>query len=134
MRVVLDTNVLVSALLFRGPTSRFVDLWQSQQICPLVSRAIVEEYVRVLAYPKFRLTAAEIKTLIEEVVLPYFEVVRPTQRIDAVQSDPSDNKFLECAVAGEAARLISGDADLLAIKEHCGVVIEPPSEFLLLFR
>lgn len=59
MKVVIDTNVLVSALLFGGQTERVRELWKSGVIAPLVSEAIMTEYLRVLAYPKFRLTQAE---------------------------------------------------------------------------
>ena len=53
MRVVLDTNVVVSALLFTGISSKLVPLWQGGVITALVSRNILEEYLRVLSYPKF---------------------------------------------------------------------------------
>ena len=56
MRVVLDTNVLISALLFSGVASDLVPLWQKEKITVLLSREILEEYLRVLAYPKFQLT------------------------------------------------------------------------------
>jgi putative PIN family toxin of toxin-antitoxin system len=77
VRVVLDTNVLVSALLFTGISSELVPLWQRSIITVLLSRGILEEYLRVLSYPKFQLSEAEIKGLIEEELLPYVEVVNP---------------------------------------------------------
>ena len=55
MKVVIDTNVLVSALLFGGIPGRFVALWKNNHVAPLVSAEIMAEYLRVLAYPKFRL-------------------------------------------------------------------------------
>jgi uncharacterized protein len=61
MRIVLDTNTVTSALLFSGTASRLVPLWQSRRVVMLISRAILEEYLRVLAYPKFRLSNEEIK-------------------------------------------------------------------------
>ena len=70
MRVVLDTNVLVSALLFKGKTSDLVPLWQTGAITPLLSRSFLEEHLRVFSYPKFRLTDTEIKALIQEELLP----------------------------------------------------------------
>lgn len=130
MRVVLDTNVLVSALLFAGISSELVPLWQRSAITILLSRAILEEYLRVLGYPKFELSEVEIKGLIEEEVLPYVEVVNPRRRLRVVERDPSDNKFLECAVAGKARIIISGDKDLLSIGRYRQIQIQSPAQFL----
>ena len=61
MRVVLDTNVVVLALLFTGISSKLVQLWQGGAITALVSRSILEEYLRVLSYPKFKLSEGDIR-------------------------------------------------------------------------
>ena len=66
IRVVLDTNTVISALLFSGTAARLVGVWQSRHIAVLLSRAILQEYLRVMAYPKFRLGTAEIRGLLEE--------------------------------------------------------------------
>ena len=92
MRVVLDTNAVVSALLFSGISSELVSLWQKDLITLLLSRAILDEYLRVFSYPKFELTEEEIKELIQEEILPYAEVVKPKRRLRVVQRDPSDDK------------------------------------------
>jgi len=75
VRVVLDTNVLVSALLFTGISSELVPLRQESAITVLLSRRILEEYLRVLSYPKFQLSEAEIKSLTEDELLSYVRVV-----------------------------------------------------------
>jgi uncharacterized protein len=77
VRVVLDTNAVISALLFSGVSSKLVSLWQKGLITLLLSREILDEYLRVLSYPKFELSETEIKKLIQEEVLPYAEVVKP---------------------------------------------------------
>lgn len=130
MRVVLDTNVLVSALLFTGISSELVALWKRNAITVVLSRGILEEYLRVLSYPKFQLSEAEIKGLIEEELLPYVEVVNPRRRLRVVERDPSDNKFLECALAGKAPVIISGDKDLLSIGRYRKIRIRTPAQFL----
>jgi uncharacterized protein len=71
----------------------------------LLSRPILQEYLRVLAYPKFRLTPEEIRGLLDE-VLPFVESVRIRERLSVVRRDPADDKFLECAVAGRAAYIV----------------------------
>ena len=130
MRVVLDTNAVVSALLFSGVSSKLVSLWQNGLITPLLSRAILDEYLRVLSYPKFELSEEEIKELIQEEILPFAEVVRPKRRLRVVRRDPADNKFLECAVAGKAGVIISGDKDLLSLGRYRRVRIQSPAQFL----
>ena len=129
MRVVLDTNTLVSALFFSGTTARLVPLWQSGQCQLLISRRILEEYLRVLAYPKFRLTPQEIRGLLDE-VLPFVESVRVRQRLSVVRRDPADDKFLECAVAGRAAYVITGDQDLRTLGSYRRIAIVTAAEFL----
>jgi putative PIN family toxin of toxin-antitoxin system len=130
VRVVLDTNVLVSALLFTGITSEIVPLWQKGVISVLLSRDILEEYLRVLSYPKFELSEAEIKALIGEELLPFITIVKPKRRLSVVKRDPSDNKFLECAPAGKARVIVSGDKDLLSIGHYRRVRIQTPAQFL----
>ena len=131
MRVVLDTNVLISALLFTGVSSDLVPLWQKGAVRFLLSREILEEYLRVLAYPKFKLSRQEIRGLIEGDLLPFVEIVNPgRRRLKVVITDPSDDKFLECAVAGKADVLISGDKALSGIGRYRRVQIQSPPQFL----
>jgi putative PIN family toxin of toxin-antitoxin system len=130
VRVVLDTNAVISALLFSGVSSKLVSLWQNGLITPLLSREILDEYLRVLSYPKFELSENEIKELIQEEILPYAEVVKPKRRLRVIQRDPADNKFLECAVAGKASVIISGDKDLLSLGRYRQVHIQSPAQFL----
>lgn len=130
MRVVLGTNVLISALIFTAIASELVPRWQKGAITVLLSREILDEYLRVLAYPNFQLSEGEIKGLIEEELLPFVQVIRPGTRIRVVKRDPSDNKFLECAVAGKASVLIAGDNELLALRHYRSVRIQTPSRFL----
>ncbi len=117
VRVVLDTNVVLSALVFRGGTAGQVRLaWQRGLLLPLASAATVQELVRVLSYPKFRLSPAEQDELLAD-YLPYAETVRIPQPPPTVPEcrDALDLPFLHLAVAGTAQVLISGDRDLLVI-------------------
>ena len=130
IRAVLDTNVVVSALLFRGAASRLVAAWQGGRFRPLVSREIVLEYSRVLAYPKFHLEAKAIRALLQEEILPFVETVEVTTRKRVVREDPSDDEFLACAVTARADFLVSGDAHLLALGPHERIPIGSPAAFL----
>lgn len=117
VRVVLDTNVVLSALVFRGGAAGLVrQAWQRGRVLPLASTATVQELVRVLGYPKFRLSKAEQDELLAD-YLPYAETVRIPQPPPAVPDcrDVWDLPFMHLAVAGKAQVLVSGDRDLLAI-------------------
>lgn len=117
LRVVLDTNVVLSALVFGGGAAgRVRRAWQHGAVLPLASTATVKELVRVLAYPKFRLSQAEQDELLAD-YLPYTKTVRipqPPPQVPACR-DVLDAPFMHLAVAGRAHVLVSGDQDLLAI-------------------
>ena len=119
LRVVLDTNVVLSALVFGGGLPGAVRAaWQSGTLRPLASAATVQELVRVLAYPKFRLSAAEQEELLAD-YLPYVQTVRIPQPLPTVPAcrDPLDEPFMQLALAGKARVLVSGDRDLLALAD-----------------
>jgi putative PIN family toxin of toxin-antitoxin system len=132
-RVVIDTNVLVSALLFGGDPGELITLWKERRIQPLGSKEIMEEYIRVLAYPKFRLTEEEIEYLFSQEVLPWFEVITVQSGRPFVIDDPSDDKFIWCALEGQAEAIISSDKHLLRLSS-CPVPIFSFSEFLRVER
>lgn len=117
VRVVLDTNVVLSALVFRGSAAAQVrQAWQRGLVLPLASTSTVQELLRVLAYPKFRLSSAEQDELLAD-YLPYAETVRIPQPPPTVPDcrDALDLPFMHLAVVGKARVLVSGDHDLLAI-------------------
>lgn len=132
-RVVIDTNVLVSGLLFGGEPGRLRDLWIGGRIVPLVSKETFAEIVKVLAYPKFRLTAAEIDMLVEQELLPHFQVVDVTEDASGVCRDPHDDQFLALADSGGASHLVTGDQDLLVLKRYGKTKIVSVNNFLRLF-
>jgi putative PIN family toxin of toxin-antitoxin system len=116
-RVVLDTNVVLSALVFRGGVAGALrPAWQSGVFVPLVSKVTAQELVRVLAYPKFRLTSSDQAELLAD-YLPYAQTVRVSEPPPKVPDcrDPLDLPFLHLAVAGRAQVLVSGDRDLLSM-------------------
>jgi len=118
-RVVLDTNIVLSALLFSAGRLAWVrHAWQRQQVQPLVCRDTVNELLRVLAYPKFKLTQTEQRNLLAD-FLPYTDVVdlpEPWPDLPACR-DSQDQVFLVLAHVGKAGFLVTGDADILALCE-----------------
>lgn len=116
-RVVLDTNTILSALLFvKGRLEPLRTAWQSGELTPLLCAQSVEELLRVLAYPKFKLTPAEREELLAD-YLPYGEVAAPWQAKPAVPEcrDEKDQIFLDLAAVGAAQWLVTGDQDLLSL-------------------
>lgn len=129
VRVVIDTNVLISALLFGGVPGRLVSHWKSGRIQPLASQAMIDEALRVLAYPKFSLSQKEIEFLLYEEILPWLEIVDTATGSPFIVDDPSDDMFLWCALDGKADRIISGDEHLLQLRGS-PVPILTPRQFL----
>ena len=129
-RIVIDTNVVVSALLFGGVPGKLVSFWKTGRIRVLASKEMIEEYLRVLAYPKFELSEEEINYLLYQEILPYFEIVRTKPGPMIVEEDPSDDMFIRCAEAGKANKILSGDQHLLNLKSYGKIKILTPSQFL----
>ena len=132
MRVVLDTNNVLSALLFRkGHLTWLRTLWSNGRITPLCSRATLAELVRVLAYPKFQLDENEIHDAVAS-YLRYVEVVDVPVDFGADLPscrDPDDQIFLELAACGSAEVLVTGDGDLLELADDVDFAIDAPSAF-----
>jgi len=133
-RVVLDTNVLVSALLFRGELSKIVGLWQKGKIIPVISKETFEELATVLQYRKFSLSKDEIKSVIEHEILPYFEIIEVVKAIKGVCRDPEDDKFISCAISASADYIVSGDKDLFDLKQYQSTKIIKASDFLKMVK
>ncbi|MGI8906011.1 MAG: putative toxin-antitoxin system toxin component, PIN family [Candidatus Sumerlaeaceae bacterium] len=130
MKVVFDTNCVVSALVFKGRLSWLRSAWQSGQIIPLVSRPCADELIRVLYYPKFKLLPADVELLLAE-YLPFAEVVKLPPRLPRVPHcrDRSDEIFPVAAVVGGADYVVSGDPDLRVLKNKFRISVVSPEEF-----
>ncbi len=117
LRVVLDTNVVLSALLFEhGRLAWLRGTWQSSRVVPLVCRESAGELLRALSYPKFKLTAQEQEELLAD-FLPYAETVALPDKWPRLPRcrDPHDRVFLALARCADAEALVTGDKDLLAL-------------------
>jgi putative PIN family toxin of toxin-antitoxin system len=129
---VFDTNVVLSALVFsEGRIATLRGAWRDAKCRPLVSRPTIEELMRALAYPKFKLSAMEQQELIAE-YLPYCTTVRLPAKLPPVPAcrDPMDRPFLELAVIGKAEYLVTGDKDLLALAKTFVCPIVGPEALL----
>jgi putative PIN family toxin of toxin-antitoxin system len=131
LRLVFDTNSVVSALLFeQGRLAWLRTLWRRSECTSLVSKATVQELIRVLAYPKFKLGEQDIQALLAD-YLPFVESVNlPIKMPDFPRCrDPNDQMFIELASIGKANVLVTGDADLLTMDDEFPFTIETPADF-----
>lgn len=120
MRVVLDTNCLVSALLFSRANFAWLRIaWQSGQITPLLCKETASEFIRVLNYPKFKLTPAVQQLLLAE-ILPYAEAIQAFHVPENLPKcrDANDQIFISLAVACNAFALVTGDEYLLSLSQE----------------
>jgi putative PIN family toxin of toxin-antitoxin system len=133
-RVVIDTNLVLSALVFsQGRLSTLRLSWQSKQCQPLISTVTAAELIRVLAYPKFKLTAADQQELLAD-YLPYCTTVHMPPKLPATPRcrDKFDLPFLQLAVAGKADYLVTGDQDLLCLADQFACPIITADQFLVI--
>ena len=131
-RVVLDTNLVLSALVFaNGRLAALRHAWQGAHCVPLVSKATAAELIRVLAYPKFKLNDEAQQELLAD-YLPWCVTVRIPNPPPATPAcrDPLDQPFLQLAIAGKADCLVSGDQDLLSLADCFGCPIVSAERFI----
>lgn len=133
MKVVIDTNIFVSSF-FGGNPKKIIDLWKNEKITLCLSHAVLEEYIDVLRRigMKDEQELEELLSLFSKGYNILFTIKTP--QIKIVESDPSDDKFIECAVALKADIIITGDRKVLDIKEYMGIRILTPQHFLENYR
>lgn len=128
-KIVLDTNVYVSALLFSGIPEEIIDLVRDSRLELLVSPSILLELGRILR-EKFDFPRKEIIYALQE-IRRIAVVVAPKNRINLIKNDDADNRILECAVEGRADYIVTGDKKhLRSIHHYRGIKILLPSEFI----
>ena len=132
-RLVLDSNVLISALLFGGKPRDILDLAIKELIEVAISDDILEEIKEVLEGKKFQFPKRIVGALIRE-IQELADYVEPEEKIEAVPEDPEDNRVLECAVESGANIIVSGDSHLLALQSFGQVKIMNPDEVLRRYR
>ena len=129
MKVVIDTNVLISGVFFGGMPSRVLEAWRDGKIDLVVSPDIVEEYRRVGEELAARFTGVSLAPLLALLVMTA-EIIEPPGLPEQISRDPDDDKFIACALAGDCQFIISRDKDLLEVSGYQGVEVVAPREFL----
>ena len=129
MRVVVDTNVLISGVYFGGLPSRVLEAWRDGKYELVVSTEILEEFRRVGERLAKQFTEVSLAPFLALLVMNA-EIVEAPELADQVSRDPDDDNFIACALAGDCRFIISGDKDLREISGHQGVKVVTPREFL----
>jgi len=130
-KVVIDTNVFVSGLSFKGKPREVLDLMWRGDIETCTSSFILKELEETLK-KDFSWDRDQIKHTIEKIKAKTF-LVQPKNKVSVIKENDDDNRILECAIEGRVQFLISGDRKhLLPLKEYQGIKIVSPAEFLKL--
>lgn len=134
IRVVADTNILVSALLWYGTAKEVFVLAKKGVLTLCVTAETLEEFERVLHYPKFEAQLHRIHKTPHDVIDEFVEIVEyyPSIKLPRPYTldDPTDDMFLACALSARASFIVSGDKHLLALKSFAGIPILNPRRFL----
>lgn len=128
-KLVLDTNTLISALGWKGKPHQVLGMCMRKQVELVLSPPIIEELEVVMSYPKFDFSEEMKREFLTELI-ECSRIVSPAEKVQVVANDPEDNKFVECAIAGEANYIVSGDSHLLSLREYRGIHIINASDFL----
>lgn len=131
--IVPDTNVLVSGSIVQHGNPAFIlDSWRNEKVQIITSLEILAEFQRVML-EKFNAPQNEV-----EILNAFFiwkgKIVEPKQKFNVIKEDPTDNKFLEVAVEGNADYMVSGDKDLLRLKNFMGIQIISPAEMVSILK
>jgi len=129
MRIVIDANVLVSGIFWGGYPHRVLELWAHDRVEVVVSQGILAEYERVICQlgHKEKLSHLAQQWLM---FIGQYGVVATVRTPVKICRDPEDDKYLSCAVDGDADVIVSGDRDLLVLKDFIGIPILTPRQFI----
>lgn len=129
MRIVLDTNVFISGIFFSGPPAQILKAWKNSSLKILISQEILEEYQRVSISLAKNFPTIDILPIIELMIIHGIFV--DTKGFKAsICDDPDDDKFIECAIAGNSKIIVSGDKHLLKVSGFKGITVLKPMEFV----
>jgi putative PIN family toxin of toxin-antitoxin system len=138
MRVVLDTNVLVSRVVVpNGKPAQILQQCENGRFEFLTSEALLAECRRVLAYKRIRARHRLTDDELDEAISKFRTLARLIEvsiNLQVISADPDDNKVFECAVEGNADYIVSGDTHLLDLGEYQGIQILPPAAFLMVLE
>lgn len=137
MRIVVDTNVLVSATFWEGDSFRILEMAEKSEIDIILSKEILKEYIDVLGYKEIKDKVGKknlnVRYAIEKII-SMCKFVEPITKINLIKEDTKDNMVLECAITAKAKYIVSQDRHILKIRTYKGIQILSPGEFIRLKR
>lgn len=130
-KIVLDTNLIISALIFGGKPEQVYNLVLEKQIIGITSSILLAELTEVLT-KKFNFELIRVEQL-EKIIKKHFKMVNPKQTVKILQ-DIDDNRVLEAAMTGKCSYIVTGDSDLLTLKTFHQIRILTPNDFLKIIQ
>lgn len=132
MRVVLDTNVYISAAIIGRVREEIIKTCRFSNLKVFISEDIINE-IKVKLKNKFFWNAEQVKIFIEN-ILEFCYIIEVSDKITFINDDPDDDKILECAIASGCNFIVSGNNHLLRLKSYQNIKILNPADFLVLIR
>ncbi len=132
MRVVLDTNVLVSGVFFSGPPRKILEAWRDGRIELVASLEILEEYRRVGERLSAEFEGVSLEPFFT-LLATHAKIVEPRSLPQAVVSDPADDKLFACALGADCRVIVSGDREVLAASGFEGIEVLRPRSFVEIY-
>jgi len=129
MNVVIDTNVLVSGIFWGGTPLKIIRFWTNNHMKLVVSEEILNEYLRVIEKISDSTGHHDLYEYWSLIIPKMVKLVK-VKKLFHLCRDPGDNKFLDCAISGKAKYLISGDRDLLVLRNIMQTQIITPRKFV----
>lgn len=129
MRVILDTNVVISGVFFGGLPARILEAWRDGLIRPVLSAEIFEEYQRVGEVLANRYPGVDLSPFLA-LLTEHSELVEAQALAEPISADPDDDKFLACALAAGVPVVVSGDRDLIELSGWGGIRVLRPRQFV----
>jgi len=138
MKIVLDANVYVSALISdKGNPAKIITKWLEEAFDILVSQPIIDEILRVTGYDRIQKKYVKVRENRLEFVALISEQglwVAPLEKLTVVAADETDNRYIECAVAGGAQYIVTGDEHLLGVSDYQGIAVVTPAAFITMLE
>ena len=132
-KVVLDTNTLISGILWDGNEARVIEEAENNKVQLFISQKLLQELEGVLKREKFNRKLEGKESTVEQAVAKIALIatlIEPAKKINILKDDPDDNRVLECAVTAKADVIISGDKHLLKLQTYSGIDIMSVRDFL----
>ena len=129
IKAILDTNVVISAIIFGGKPRRLLNLAIEGKVSLFFSEPMFEEIREILGGRKFRFTASQLMA-VERELEAISDTIYPDKSIRIVKDDPDDDLFIECALSADADYIVSGDKHLLDLKSYGNIKIVNAAEFI----